>query len=81
MVIGVLQLSDDGKTLKRVLDLSVKSVTIPGSVTKIGSNAFQYCNHLEAIDIPDSVTEIGAGAFYECNNLKSIVKALIFLIL
>lgn len=40
-----------------------KSVTIPGSVTSIGSGAFENCTNLTSIEIPNSVTSIGSGAF------------------
>ena len=40
-----------------------KSVTIPGSVTSIGSGAFENCTNLTSIKIPNSVTSIGSGAF------------------
>lgn len=40
-----------------------KTVTIPGSVTSIGSGAFEDCTNLTSIEIPNSVTSIGSGAF------------------
>ena len=52
-------------------------VVIPSSiegypVTKIGSNAFEYCT-FKSITIPDSVTSIGEYAFYDCSSLTSII--------
>ena len=41
-------------------------VTLPQSLTKIGSSGFWGCVKLEAIDIPVSVTEIGDNAFASC---------------
>ncbi len=51
---------------------SLTSITIPDSVTSIGSSAFYGCSSLESITVPDSVTSIGASAFYGCSSLKSI---------
>ena len=45
---------------------SLKSVTIPNSVTSIKAGTFQYCRSLESVTIPDSVTSIGLGVFNEC---------------
>ena len=48
------------------------SITIPDSVTSIGSSAFDDCSGLTSITIPDSVTSIGSSAFYGCSGLTSI---------
>ena len=55
----------------------VVSVVIPETiegypVTKIGNNAFEYCNNLESVVIPGSVTTIGYYAFAYCYNLESV---------
>ena len=47
------------------------SVTIPASVTSIGTYAFYSCNFTE-LTIPDSVTSIEDYAFTECRNLTSM---------
>ena len=39
------------------------SVTVPDSVTQIGTNAFEKCISLQEITLPDSVREIGTKAF------------------
>ena len=43
-----------------------------GSVTKIGSHAFEYRRGLTSIVIPDCVTEIGDLAFFGCEGLTSV---------
>ena len=42
---------------------SLTSITIPDSVTSIGTCAFNGCTSLTSIKIPDSVTSIGQSAF------------------
>ena len=51
---------------------SLKSVTIPNSVTSIGNRAFYNCSSLTSATIPDSVTSIGEGAFRGCSRLTSV---------
>ena len=48
------------------------SVTIPNSVTSIGSSAFAWCSSLTSVTIPNSVTSIGEWAFYDCSSLTSV---------
>ena len=47
-------------------------MTIPASVTNIGSIAFSGCSSLTSITIPDGVTNIGSSAFSGCSSLTSI---------
>ena len=50
----------------------IKSITLPNTVTTIGSSAFAFCESLEYIYIPESVTEIidgTYGAFEGCESL------------
>ena len=47
------------------------SVTIPASVTSIGSYAFSDCSGLTSVTIPNSVTSIGYKAFYN-TRIKSL---------
>ena len=48
-------------------------VTLPDSITNIGSHAFYNCNKLESITIPDSVKTIQRLAFYSCESLASVI--------
>ena len=51
---------------------TVISITIPDSITSIGSYAFAYCTSLTSVTIPNSVTLIGNEAFRNCTSLKSV---------
>ena len=69
----------EGKPVTSIGNLAFKSrysgltsITIPDSVTSIGSWAFKQLPKLTSITIPNSVTSIGTGAFYECSKLTSI---------
>lgn len=52
---------------------TIKSITIPTYIKRIGSGAFQNCAHLTRITIPDSVIDIGTEAFAYCKGLTGIV--------
>lgn len=62
---------------KDVIDLSIpSSVTYLGSnfiITKIGNFAFEYNEKMKSVTIPSTVTEIGFHAFDKCISLESIV--------
>ena len=47
-------------------------ITFDGDVTKIGKEAFNWCDSLTSITIPDSVTSIGNYAFEDCSSLASV---------
>ncbi len=53
---------------------SMESLSIPGSVTNIGSHAFAYCNYLDTVTFAENgLISIGAAAFYDCSKLKNII--------
>ncbi len=62
------------ETATGTLVLGCKNSVIPtdGSVTSIGSCAFEDCTGLTSITIPDSVTSIGSSAFRGCTGLTCI---------
>ncbi len=45
---------------------SLKSVTLPNGLTKIGGSLFSTCTALESITFPEGVTVIEEGAFISC---------------
>jgi hypothetical protein len=47
-------------------------VTIPGSVTNIGENAFYGDTGLKSVTISNGVASIGEGSFGSCSNLASV---------
>ncbi len=51
---------------------SLSSITIPSTVTSIGSNACYFCTSLTNVAIPNSVTSIGDSAFSRCARLTSV---------
>ena len=51
---------------------TISDITIPNSVTSIGTFAFAYCSNLTSVTIPDSVTSIADCAFYSCDSLVSV---------
>lgn len=51
---------------------ALTAITIPGSIKKIGENAFYYCENLQEVIISEEVEEIGYEAFYFCKNLTNV---------
>lgn len=64
--------SGDDSVLRGLIQRNLNEITIPNSVTSIGSSAFQACDRLTSVTIPDSVTRISMYAFYNCSKLTSI---------
>lgn len=55
-----------------LVDSSIRAITFPSSLVKIGEDAFFRCTSLTTISLPASVKEIGKNAFLSCNNLKTV---------
>lgn len=51
---------------------SLTSITIPNSVTSIGSAAFSGTN-IESITFPESISRVWGDAFCDCNNLTTVI--------
>ena len=52
---------------------SLKSVSMPESVTSIGNSAFIGCTGLESVKLPAGLKSIGENVFYSCTSLTSVV--------
>ncbi len=52
---------------------NLKSITVPGSVTKINEGTFESCTSLKSADIGSGVTEIGENAFNNCTSLTDVI--------
>jgi uncharacterized repeat protein (TIGR02543 family) len=67
----------DGKAVTKIEDQAfyqadITGITIPSSITTIGTYAFAGCTGLTEVEIPSAVVSIGKGAFYYCVNLAEI---------
>ena len=72
---SIMSVTITGKNIPRNAFFNCRgltSVSIPDSVTTIGSEAFSGCSGLTSITIPDGVTSIGNYAFDGCSGLTSI---------
>lgn len=54
-------------------NVSILSVSVPGTITSIGDYSFQGCISLNSVTINEGVTSIGYRTFQNCTSLKSIV--------
>jgi hypothetical protein len=52
--------------------LGLTGVTIPGSVSSIGADAFAFCYDLTNVTIGEGVTKIDEEAFLQCGGLTSV---------
>ena len=51
---------------------TINHVSIPYSITHVGSSAFYGCTGLMSVILGNSVTSIGSSAFYNCSRLVEI---------
>lgn len=58
-----------GDDLKKVIDRSVTTLTLPSDLTAIGNYAFHSCTNLEVSSLPSGLTTIGSFSFYGCQKL------------
>lgn len=71
----------EGKTytvtyVRRILGTTITSVSLPETITRIGSLAFWNCSSLERLDIPQNVESIGGGILSgDCNKVMEITVA------
>ncbi|MBQ4577503.1 MAG: leucine-rich repeat protein, partial [Clostridia bacterium] len=49
-----------------------EALTLPDTVTTLGSNAFENAKGLESIVLPDGITEISSHCFYRAGSLQSV---------
>ena len=52
---------------------SLRSVTIPNSVTEIGDSAFASCSSLTSVNLSNSLTKLEDNVFSFCSSLKDLV--------
>lgn len=51
---------------------TITKVTVPASVTKIGTNVFHKCLALTEVQLPEGLLSIGVDSFRECTSLENI---------
>lgn len=68
-----IKLSDEVKFIKSLSGcVSLESINIPDSVTRISSSAFTKLPKLSSISIPHSITRIEDRTFDTCTSLSSV---------
>lgn len=70
-----LEVSDNGSNSYSGNVTIPARITVDGKtyqVTKIGTDAFYYCDNLVKVNMPNTIKSIDRHAFYNCSKLKSI---------
>ena len=74
----VIPMELEGKAVTELGDgreggfLTLHSVQIPETVTKMGAFVFKNCEHLKMVSLSPNIKEIPEGAFENCSNLTRI---------
>ena len=53
-------------------EYSLKSITLPNSITSIGDFGFSNCINLESIVLSNGLISLGKNVFTDCHKLKSV---------
>ncbi len=61
-----------GETGTEVSEVSIESITVPGSIKTIGGWAFCGCEELRNVTLEEGIECIESGAFRVCENLTEI---------
>jgi hypothetical protein len=48
----------------------ITNLSLPNTLTSIGSNAFVFCINVDSVTIPNSITSLGNSAFFYCSGLS-----------
>ena len=64
---GIIEIAD-----KAFVRAGLHSVSIPGSVERIGSESFYQCSRLKKIALSEGLKTIGADTFTNCDMLREI---------
>lgn len=51
---------------------TVKKVTLPNTIIRIGNGAFEGCENLVSVKLSKKLKELGSGAFSGCSSLTSV---------
>ena len=51
---------------------SLRTITLPNSITTMGTAVFSGCLNLQSVTLPTGITQIPANTFSECPNLRSL---------
>lgn len=68
----ILQISEDGSTVEKCLDMTIESIEIPEKVIWIAEDAFTDCKKIKKITFPNSLRTIFEFAFSGCDNLETL---------